>query len=110
MSGQSIAGSRCKMCDRVIVPPRETCPYCGKKAGLMEEIDLPPRGTVQSYTTLQMPPEGFEAPLSMALVELEHGALVLCLASEQTQESVNIGAPVEIELDSDKRLCYRINK
>ena len=36
MSGQSIAGSRCKMCDRVIVPPRETCPYCGKKAGLTE--------------------------------------------------------------------------
>ena len=76
----------------------------------MEEIDLPPRGTVQSYTTLQMPPEGFEAPLSMALVELEHGALVLCLASEQTAEPVNIGATVVIDLDSDKRLCYRVNK
>lgn len=76
----------------------------------MEEIQLPPRGIVQSYTTLQMPPEGFEAPLSMALIELEYGALVLCLASKRTEEPVHIGDSVEIELDSEKRLCYRVNK
>jgi len=76
----------------------------------MEEIHIAPRGTVQSYTTLQMPPEGFNAPLSMALVELEHSALVLCLAREQTDIPVNIGDPVEIELDSEKRLCYRVDK
>ncbi|MHA2080932.1 MAG: Zn-ribbon domain-containing OB-fold protein, partial [Candidatus Thorarchaeota archaeon] len=88
-------------------PPRETCPYCGKNAGPMEKLELPNRGVVQSYTTLQMPPEGFKAPLSMALVELEHGALILCLASQQTGSSVNIGDQVEIEVDSEDRFCYR---
>lgn len=76
----------------------------------MEEIQLPPRGTVQSYTTLQMPSEGFKAPLSMALVELEHGAIILCLARVQTEEPVSIGDRVEIELDTERRLCYRLDK
>lgn len=107
MSGQTITSSKCKDCSRVIVPPRETCPYCGKTAGPMEKIDLPNQGVVQSYTTLQMPPEGFKAPLPMALVELEHGALILCLASRQTDSPVNIGDQVEIETDTDGRFCYR---
>jgi len=73
----------------------------------MEKIELPNRGVVQSYTTLQMPPEGFKAPLSMALVELEHGALILCLACEHAGTPINIGNQVEIEFDSEDRFCYR---
>jgi uncharacterized OB-fold protein len=73
----------------------------------MEKIELSNQGVVQSYTTLQMPPEGFKAPLSMALVELEHGVLILCLASEQSGSSVNIGNRVEIDVDSEDRFCYR---
>ena len=110
MPEQSISGSICGTCSRVIVPPRDTCPYCGKKAGLMEQIKLASRGTVQSYTTLQKPPNGFKAPLSMALVKLEYGALILCLASEQTEEHVSIGDEVEIEIDSEGRFCYRVIK
>jgi uncharacterized OB-fold protein len=107
MSGHTIVSSKCSKCNRAIVPPRETCPYCGKIAGPMKNIELAPRGTVQSYTTLQMPPEGFQSPLSMALVELEHGALVLCLSNDQTRVNVNIGDLVELELDSEERFCYR---
>jgi len=73
----------------------------------MEKIELPNRGVVQSYTTLQMPPEGFKAPLPMALVGLRHGALILCLASEHNGSPVNIGDQVEIEVDSEERFCYR---
>lgn len=109
MSGQTITSSKCNDCSRVVVPPRETCPYCGKSAGPMESLELPNRGVVQSYTTLQMPPEGFKAPLPMALVELEHGALILCLARDQSEPPVNIGDKVEIEVDSDDRFCYRTN-
>jgi len=70
-------------------------------------MQLPNRGVVLSYTTLQMPPEGFKAPLSMALVELKHGALILCLASKQIDSQVDIGDQVEIEVDSEDRFCYR---
>ena len=107
MLEKNIASSGCISCKRVIVPPREVCPYCGNAAGPMEKMDLPNRGVVQSYTTLQLPPEGFTAPLSMALVELDHGALILCLASEKTKVPVNIGDQVEIEVDSEDRFYYR---
>lgn len=74
----------------------------------MEQLELPPRGVIQSYTTLQMPPEGFQAPLELALVALEQGALILCLASEQTSSPVHIGDSVDIELDSEERFCFRV--
>jgi len=74
----------------------------------METLELPPRGVIQSHTTLRMPPEGFKAPLSMALVELEQGALILCLGSEQSSLPINIGDTVDIELDSQERFCFRV--
>lgn len=73
----------------------------------MNRIKLAPRGIVQSHTTLQMPPEGFKSPLLLALVELEYGALILCLSSEEAEKRINIGDRVEIELDSEERFCYR---
>lgn len=74
----------------------------------MKLLELPLKGKIQSYTTLQMPPEGFQSPLLMALVELEYGALILCIASESNESSVNIGDDVEIDLDSEKRFCFRL--
>ena len=106
MSAQTIPSSKCRSCQRVIVPPRETCPYCGLSAGAMEKLSLPPQGTVLSFTALHMPPDGFQAPLSMALVELEHGAVALCLAIDQTRATVSIGDSVSIELDTEGRFRY----
>ena len=105
MSGLTIEGSLCKECGRVIVPPRETCPYCGMKAGPMEIQELHNRGIVLSYTTLMMPPEGFRAPLMMALVELDYGALILCLARD-IDSLVKIGDTVEVTIDSNGRFQY----
>ena len=76
----------------------------------MEKLNLSPHGTVLSFTTLHMPPDGFQAPLSMALVELEHGALILCLAIDQTKAAVSIGDSVSIEFDTEGRFRYQPKK
>ena len=110
MSRFLIAGSECKNCRRAIVPPRNSCPYCGLSAGAMEKLSLHPQGTVLSFTTLHMPPDGFQAPLYMALVELEHRALILCLAADYTKAAVSIGDSVSIELDAEGRFRYRPEK
>jgi len=73
----------------------------------MEIVELSNRGKVQSYTTLQMPPEGFVAPLPMALVELDQGALILCVAANHSNSAVEIGTMVEIEVDSEEKFHYR---
>jgi uncharacterized OB-fold protein len=71
----------------------------------MDRIELDGHGSVVSFTTLQMPPEGFTPPLTMALVELEHGALILCLAKDQS-DSVKIGDQVDLTMDSENRFLY----
>jgi len=76
----------------------------------MELLELEGRGIVVSFTTLQMPPEGFTPPLTMALVELEHGAVVLSLAQDEHDSQVNIGCLVELSLDSDERLQFQLVK
>jgi uncharacterized OB-fold protein len=72
----------------------------------MENVELNGRGIVQSHTTLQVPPEGFNAPLLLALVELEHGAMILCLAKNSSKSAVNIGDEVDIGIDAAGRFCY----
>lgn len=40
----------------------------------MAAAQLPGRGVVESWTTIEVPPEGFEAPLHVALVRIAEGA------------------------------------
>ncbi len=74
----------------------------------MDPIELDNHGTVVSHTTLHMPPEGFEPPLTMALVELEYGAVALCLAKDPSELRVNIGDRVNLSLDSEERVRFAI--
>jgi hypothetical protein len=61
----------------------------------MVEALLPPIGEVVSFTTLHSPPEGFRAPLHLALVELEGGARLFCHGA--ATEGVKIGSHVSVE-------------
>jgi uncharacterized OB-fold protein len=69
-------------------------------------IELNNEGTVLSFTELYMPPEGFTSPLTMALVELEFGAVVLCLSEETTGPQVEIGSKVRLMIDTEERLRF----
>jgi hypothetical protein len=92
----TIAGSRCPRCRRVVVPPAA---YCPTHPVPMEATSLAAVGDVVSFTTLHSPPEGFRAPLHIALVELEGGARLFCHSEEPG--GIRIGSSVAIEeLDS----------
>ncbi|MCK5389135.1 MAG: OB-fold domain-containing protein [Candidatus Thorarchaeota archaeon] len=108
MSDIRIKASRCSECDKVIVPPRDLCPYCRHKSKISNVIELSNEGKVLSVTELHMPPEGFTPPMKMALVELEFGAVVLCLGEEDTDFEVEIGSLVELTVDDEERLRFRI--
>ncbi|UCH06017.1 MAG: OB-fold domain-containing protein [Candidatus Thorarchaeota archaeon] len=103
-----IEASKCRHCEKVIVPPRRTCPYCGNKTGEMSSVTLGSRGSVLSYTILEMPPDGFERPLVLALIELDQGAVVLCLGQEIDMGSVGIGSAVEVKHMTDGRLSFTL--
>ena len=107
MSDIRIKASSCPECDKVIVPPRNLCPYCRHKSTTTNIVELNNEGKVLSFTELHMPPEGFTPPMKMALVELELGAVVLCLGEENTDFEVEIGSAVELAVDSEERLRFR---
>lgn len=74
----------------------------------MEPAELAAYGEVISYTTLHMPPEGFDPPLMMALVRLDRDATVLCLLEGETDlPNIGIGAKVELSLDEADRLRFK---
>lgn len=108
MSDIQIKASRCQECDKVIVPPRDLCPYCRHRSTVSNVVELSNKGKVLSFTELHMPPDGFTPPMKMALVELELGAVVLCLGEDDIDAEVEIGSQVELTVDSDERLRFRI--
>ena len=98
-----INASKCMACDRAIVPPRTTCPYCGKSAGNMIPVQLKNEGTILSHTISQLPPEGFKSPLMLALVQLEQSAVVLCLGDHSDSVPLEIGMKVCVREDEERR-------
>ena len=89
---QSIEASRCPRCERMVVPPAH---YCPDHPVAMEPASVPGVGEIVSFTTLHSPPEGFKAPLHIALIELEGGARLFCHGQET--RGIKIGSSVGVE-------------
>ena len=106
MKTVKIKASKCAVCDRAIVPPRETCPYCGPAAGKMTFMNLDNKGTILSYTISHMPPTGFDSPLTLALVEIEHNAVILCVCNSNNSLEPTIDSHVAINQDDDGRFLF----
>jgi uncharacterized OB-fold protein len=73
-------------------------------------IELDSRGTVLTHTVLHHPPEGFDAPLTLALVSLQHEAVVLCLNQNVDGVSTEIGDEVSIVIGDGERFHYSLSK
>ncbi len=89
---ETILASRCPRCGWTLVPPVRICPNHPVET---EPAVVPAHGAVASYTTLTSPPEGFKAPLQIALVELSGGARIFCHGKEE--RDLKIGRRVAIE-------------
>lgn len=108
MSNIRIKASKCLKCEKVIVPPRNLCPYCRHMSAGDNLVELGNEGKVLSFTELHKPPDGFDSPLKMALVELDYGSVVLCLGAEDFDSQVEIGSLVKLSYDSEERLRFNL--
>jgi len=89
---QAIEASRCPRCGRMVVPGAR---YCPDHPVAMEPATVAGVGEIVSFTTLHSPPEGFKAPLHIALIELEGGARLFCHGDET--RGIKIGSRVAVE-------------
>lgn len=68
--------SRC-VCGKSYIPVRAVCPSCGSRT---QSVEIEGKGRILTYTTLYSVPDGFKAPLHIALVELSDGTKLICKA------------------------------
>lgn len=68
-----LLGLKCQECGTITMPPKITCSKC--QGTQLEVVQLSGKGTVQTFTTIFVPPEGreAEAPYVIVLVELDEG-------------------------------------
>ena len=91
-----LVGQRCPSCRNVYIPPRGACAACGVATN--EEVELPHKATVQSFTIVYVPIPGnpIKPPYVIANLVVD-GANIsfLHLLSECKNEDVRIGMRVE---------------
>ena len=104
----SLLGSKCLTCGSVFFPPKTLCPNCRRK-GKIEEHKLSGNGKIVSYTTIHVPPENFDAPYTIAIIELDEGTRIS--GQIVNPEGIKIGSRVRpvfrrIMVDGDEGLIH----
>ncbi len=100
-----LIGARCGECSAVTFPEQSRCPRCGRPA--MEQLLLPRRGTLVSFTTQGFPPvvpfAGDETgkdfqPFGVGLVDLDGVVRVEARLTESDPAALDFGMEVELEV------------
>jgi scaffold protein (connect acetoacetyl-CoA thiolase and HMG-CoA synthase) len=89
-----LIGSKCSSCGAEFFPPLYKCKKCGSEQ--VKDKEMPKQGKIMTYTQLHEPLPGFEAqaPMYLAVIELDNGARVLAQIVDSPDESVKTGAMV----------------
>ena len=87
-------GLKCEACGRVYIPPKLLCSECS--GDRLIAATLTGKGEVYSYTTIRVPPLGFEeqAPFDLLLVRLEEGINVTARVTKGKNEGLTVGDKV----------------
>ena len=105
-----LTGQRCPRCANVYIPPRGSCAACG--VATEEEVVLPDKGTVQSFTivSIPIPNNPIQPPYVIANLVLD-GANIsfIHLMSECVNEEVHIGQRVEAVWKPEEEWGYAMD-
>ena len=92
---------RCDQCSHVYFPPRPFCPGCASRS--IRTFAASGLARLHSYVINQRaaPESGFEAPYSIAIVELEEGPRMMTniVDSPQTPEALILDMPLEVTFE-----------
>ncbi|MCY3663460.1 MAG: Zn-ribbon domain-containing OB-fold protein [bacterium] len=85
----------CGRCGRSFFTPQVVCPLCG--SGRWTYEPSAGRGTVYSFTVVHRPPEpAFEAPYTLAIVDMAEGWHLLTWIVDCPADEVRIGMEVQV--------------
>lgn len=84
-----LLGQSCPECGHRSAAPRAACVRCGERD--LEAVELPTSGEVVTETTIAVPPEDFDGPHTVAIVDLGDAQLMAAVEGE-----TEIGESVEL--------------
>ena len=90
---------RCTDCTNAYFPPRAFCPSCGSRA--VEVFAATGKATLYSYVINQRPPDGFDEPVAIAVVELEEGPRMMTniIDCPQTEDALVLDMALEVAFE-----------
>ena len=108
----NLIAAKCS-CDEIMIPARKRCITCSKDT---THFELGNTGTILTYTILNVPPEGFSAPLILGLIELEPSTIesdikkpkLLC-EGNVPENHLKIGLKVKIDHADGKYLFTNLD-
>ena len=86
----------CNDCGQVYFPPRPFCSHCLSRS--VSVFAATGQATLLSYVISHRPVPGYEAPYSIAIVELEEGPRMLTniVGCEQTPDALHLDMRLEV--------------
>lgn len=90
---------RCTSCSHTYFPPRPFCPECACRD--VEVFAASGKGFLYSYVINQRAPKGWDAPYSIAVVELDEGPRMMTniVGCDQTPEALELDMAVEVSFE-----------
>ncbi len=87
-------GGKCKQCENYSFPPRHICKRCLSEE--VERVELSGKGTIHASAVIINPPLKFQAPYSVAYVDLDEGPRLFTQLTSCRPEEIKIGRRVEL--------------
>ncbi|RLG35643.1 nucleic acid-binding protein [Methanosarcinales archaeon] len=84
-----LMGLKCDDCGAITCPPMAVCQKCGSKN--LKSIELSGKGEIMTFTTITVPPQGFEGPYICCLVKTVEGPWVPGRLNYGVDEAQNDG-------------------
>jgi len=91
---------RCGDCQHTYFPPRPFCPSCSSRS--VDVIKASGRGRLLSYIINHRPHPAWDAPYSIAIVELDEGPRMMTnvVGCPQTPEALRLDMPLEVTFET----------
>jgi uncharacterized OB-fold protein len=91
-----LRASRCRGCDRLAFPPTRVCPRCWPRG--TEEALLPERGSLLTWSRVEVGPPAFDAQYLIGYVDVAPGVRLFGQVDTRDETALTLGDEVSLEL------------